>query len=478
MGRRQVAGISVYPRGTCWAYLVEGPGHPLTGERQRGYRGGFASSDDAWTAAIDAKRRLDSGLAPHAKRLRVSVFFAEWLTSIKPTVKPTTWAGYRNTVDYYVIPTLGKRWLSDLNVRTLSAFYRHLLDQGRIRSDTGSALYELWSSRRDERGGYGPRPSELAELTGMTKEAARMAAMRFRRGRVPAAIGSGLSLKSVRNVHGVIQRALRDAVAWEYLMSNPAVHVVLPRASMADRRRKPAPWSVAELGRWLELAMSDRYGGLWVLAATTGMRRSELAGVMRSLLDLDAGILQLEDTRVVVDGRPEDSDGKSAAGRRTISLDPFTVKHLVDYAAQIDDEARAHGRPDPWPYLAVSPEGVRLHPDTITRRFNRLVDRAGVPRIRLHDVRHTYATMAIDAGVNPKLLSDRIGHANELVTLQIYTHRTNGLDRPMAEQLSALIEAAVMAAKDQPQTTLGYTSGYTAAPNQRQRPPGYYPGGL
>ena len=87
-----------------------------------------------------------------------------------------------------------------------------------------------------------------------------------------------------------------------------------------------------------------------------------------------------------------------------------------------------------------------MHPDTLTRRFNRLVDRAGVPRIRLHDVRHTYATMAMDAGVNPKLLSDRIGHANELVTLQIYTHRTTGLDRPLSEQLSRLIEGAVEAA--------------------------------
>ena len=94
-----------------------------------------------------------------------------------------------------------------------------------------------------------------------------------------------------------------------------------------------------------------------------------------------------------------------------------------------------------------------MHPDTLTRRFNRLVDRAGVPRIRLHDVRHTYATMAIDAGVNPKLLSDRIGHANELVTLQIYTHRTAGLDRPMAEQLGRLIEGAVEAASQAEQVS-------------------------
>jgi hypothetical protein len=86
--------------------------------------------------------------------------------------------------------------------------------------------------------------------------------------------------------------------------------------------------------------------------------------VKRSLLDLELGTLHLEDTRVVVDGRAEDSDGKSAAGRRMISLDPYTVKHLVGYLAKIDEEAKAHGRAEPWEYLAVGPTGDRLHPDT------------------------------------------------------------------------------------------------------------------
>jgi integrase len=376
----------------------------------------------------------------------VRAFFAEWLEATRPSLKATTYASYRNMAEFYIYPILGNRWLSEVNVRTLNAFYRHLLDQGRIRSDTNTALYALWLSRREERGGYGPLPSELAAVCGTTKEAARQAVIRFRRGRVPTALASGLSVKSVKNVHGLIRRAFRDAVAWEYLISNPAVHAVLPRARSGRPVQRHALWSVEQLGRWLTLAMTDRYDGLWVLAATTGMRRSELAGVRRSLLDLDAGTLILEDTRVVVDGRAEDSDGKSAAGRRAIALDPYTVKHLACYVAKLDDEAAAHGRSAPYEFLAVGPTGERVHPDTLTRRFNRLVDRAGVPRIRLHDVRHTYVTMAMDAGVNPKLLSDRIGHANELVTLQIYTHRTTGLDRPMAEQLSRLIEGAVEAA--------------------------------
>jgi integrase len=89
--------------------------------------------------------------------------------------------------------------------------------------------------------------------------------------------------------------------------------------------------------------------------------------------------------------------------------------------------------------LFCHPDGKPIPPDTITRRFNRLVDRAGLPRIRLHDVRHTYATLSLDAGVEPKVVSDRIGHANMAYTLTIYTHRSTGRDRPAAEKIAGLI---------------------------------------
>lgn len=93
-------------------------------------------------------------------------------------------------------------------------------------------------------------------------------------------------------------------------------------------------------------------------------------------------------------------------------------------------------------YMMVNEEGRRLHPDTITARFNRLVDAAGVPRIRLHDVRHTYVTLALDAGVNPKLLSDRTGHDLGLM-LKVYKHTTIGRDRDAARRVASVIEAAI-----------------------------------
>ena len=229
---------------------------------------------------------------------------------------------------------------------------------------------------------------------------------------------------------------------WGYLLSNPATQAVVPRSRRRERQPH-AIWNVEELGRWLVVALDDRYGGMWLLAATSGMRRSELAGVRRGMLDLADGQLRVEDTRVVVNGQARNSDGKSSAGRRNISLDSFTCKELVKLLKRLDDERAAFGPDYPSHGLVMVNEAGRpLHPDSITARFNRLVDQAGVKRIRLHDVRHTYATLALDMGVDPKTLSDRIGHANMSVTLQIYAHRSQGRDQAMAQKLGDLIQSS------------------------------------
>jgi integrase len=166
-------------------------------------------------------------------------------------------------------------------------------------------------------------------------------------------------------------------------------------------------------------------------------------GVWRTraeLVDLAAARLTVEDTRVVVAGRAEESDGKTASGRRTVALDRLTISYLRRHLQMLADERREFGDSyDGHGKLFCHPDGKPIHPDTITRRFNRLVDRAGVPLIRLHDVRHTYATLSLDAGVEPKVVADRIGHANMAYTLTIYTHRSTGRDQPAADKVAGLI---------------------------------------
>jgi integrase len=274
----------------------------------------------------------------------------------------------------------------------------------------------------------------------VTIHAVRKAGTRFRTGRVPVAKSSGLAPKTVKNVHRMLHLAFSHAVAWRYLEYNPAEHASLPRESRKGTRQRGTTWTPEELATWLNVAVTDRDAGIWVLAATTGMRRSELAGAERQFVDLERAVLEIGDTRVVVDGRADESDGKTPSGRRVISLDPLTVFYLRRHLAMLADERETFGESyQDSGLLACHPDGRPVHPDTITARFNRLVGRAGVPRIRLHDVRHTYATMSLDAGVDPKIVSDRIGHANMAYTLAIYTHPSTGKDRDAAGKVAGMI---------------------------------------
>jgi len=443
--RRRVPGISVYPRGTRWSYTIYGEPDILTGKRDRTNAGGFESEDDAWTAALRQQAEMQRGRTVKPSARTVEQFFTEWLDTVKHSLKPSTYANYSTNITVYIVPTLGGRKLQDVKVPVLNAFYRHLLETGRVKPDGNGRMYAYWSARRHLRNGLGPTPTDLSAACGTSYQAAKEAVCRYRRGRTPAEYSPGLKAKSVRNIHRLIHRAFDDAVAWDYLHFNPAQHASLPREPRRRRARAtPQPWSVQELAQWLRVAQRDRFAGMWILAATTGMRRSELLGANRESLRLDLRTLALDETLIAVEGRAEQSDGKSQAGERVISLDAFTVAALREHVAMLDAERAAFGSAySEGGWLFVWPDGSRPHPDTVTERFNRLVDEAGVRRIRLHDVRHTYATLALTSGIEPKIVSDRVGHSNPGITFQIYTHPSVGADRGAAELLGQMIEQAI-----------------------------------
>lgn len=178
----------------------------------------------------------------------------------------------------------------------------------------------------------------------------------------------------------------------------------------------------------------DRFYALFLLAVTTGLRRSELCGLRWTAVDLEDWTIAVEAaTRVVVNGQAVDSDGKSATSLRLLSIDPRTVAALIEWrATQLSEEEffgcdyLHSGRVFTWQ------QGNPVHPDTIRQRFSRLAERAGLPQIRLHDVRHSYATVALRAGVNPKIVSQRLGHSSVAFTLSTYSHARPGFDREAA----------------------------------------------
>lgn len=139
--RRAITGVTVYPENGKWAYRVASEPNPLTGKRIRPCKGGFPSEEAALRQAIEAKKILDTGRSPHPEKIRVHEYFKEWLRAIEPNLKNTAAQSYRDINDAYIEPILGKRWLKDLTVPTINAFYRHLLDGGRRKGDGNDRMY-------------------------------------------------------------------------------------------------------------------------------------------------------------------------------------------------------------------------------------------------------------------------------------------------------------------------------------------------
>jgi integrase len=240
----------------------------------------------------------------------------------------------------------------------------------------------------------------------------------------------------------MLHRAWEDFTAWGWAKRNVVKDAHPPYVPRKGRQ----VWSVVQLRRFLQRARSDRFFALWVLEATSGMRRCELAGARVDGLDLDAGILDLGTTRVVVDGQVVESDGKTENAQRLVVLDPFTlavltrhVEILVRERAEFGLGYQDHGLLFCWE------DGRPPHPDTITRRFYKLLEAAGLPKIRLHDVRHSYATAGRDAKIDWKALSERIGHADVAFTMRQYVQTDLEAQRQVATTLAELILGGMLA---------------------------------
>jgi integrase len=255
-------------------------------------------------------------------------------------------------------------------------------------------------------------------------------------------VSPGLEPKTVVNTHRMLHRAWEDFTRWGWAKRNVVADAHPPRVPRKGR----TVWNVDQLQRFLRFARPDRFFALWVLEATSGMRRCELAGSRRDLLDLDAGTLDIGPTRVVVNGKVIVSDGKTENAQHVLALDPFTLAVLRAHVEMLDRERKEFGpgyHDHGW--LFCWENGEPPHPDTITRRFKRLAVRAGLPEIDLHDVRHSYATAGRNAKIDWKALSKRIGHADVAFTMRQYVQTDLEADRQVANTLAELIIGGLLA---------------------------------
>lgn len=187
-------------------------------------------------------------------------------------------------------------------------------------------------------------------------------------------------------------------------------------------------------------AAGDLLYPLWVLLATTGMRRGEALGLRWSDVDLDAGRLRVVQTLVQVRGKAMIGEPKTVRGRRPLALDRATVAVLRDHRRRMLEERLLVGAGFVDEGLVFhQPDGTCLKPDAVSAAFVRRVEGAGLPRLTLKGLRHTWATLALERGIHPRVVQERLGHSTIAITLGIYSHVAPTLHDEAAEIISDLI---------------------------------------
>jgi len=370
---------SIFKKNDRWAFRVDAGVDASTGKRRQMLRQGFKTKREAETALAAAQQSVEQGSVVAKSTMNVGAFLDEWLVSQLGRLKASTHHSYVVT-SKRIRSGLGHVQVQSLTPIQIETFYSDLLDHGR-------------------------------------------------------ADGTGLSPKTVRNTHTVLRKALSDAQRLGLVYRNAADAARGPSVERPEFR----VWSSDELREFFATAEANRLGAAFVMLATTGLRRGEVLGVRWRDLDLDARTLSVVQTITNVDGKLVFGKPKTSKSVRLISIDARTASMLRQHRRMQREDQIAMG-PD-WGNdgdLAFTDEaGGPIRPEWFSKEFGRLVAASGVPRIRLHDVRHTYATIALKTGIPAKVVSEHLGHSTIAITLDLYSHVTPGIDREATDRISA-----------------------------------------
>ncbi len=245
----------------------------------------------------------------------------------------------------------------------------------------------------------------------------------------------GLSARTIRYVHSVLRNALSQAVKWRLLPHNPTELVDLPR----QRRQEMRPLSPVEARAFLEAAREDRHGTLFELLLTTGLRPGEALGLKWCDVDFEAGRLHIQRSLVPGKGLQEP---KTPRARRVVPLPASMTQSLRGHRKrQLEERLQAGADWQEQDLVFPGTEGQPLlHRNVVRRHFKPLLEKAGLPdTTRLYDLRHSCATLLLSAGENPKIVSERLGHASVTLTLDTYSHVLPDMQESAAAKLEGLL---------------------------------------
>jgi integrase len=242
----------------------------------------------------------------------------------------------------------------------------------------------------------------------------------------------------VRNIHETIRAIFAYAISLEYIAKNPCDTVQKPR--MIDHEFQTL--SEEQCRRLIDAAQENRYGIFVIVALQTGMRLSELRGLTWPMVNFDKGQIRVAKNLYSAKGKASLEQLKTRRARRVLPMNSIARDALTQMKAiqQADQEMVGEAWKNPLELVFTNEIGIPLVAATIDRQFDRLLRRLGLPDIRIHDLRHTFATLMIERGANIKVVSELLGHANVEITLRRYVHVTNKMHESAREHMESLFQ--------------------------------------
>jgi integrase len=320
----------------------------------------------------EAANDLRKGMLAVGPKVSMQEYLESWLEEVhKPTVRLSTYLNYRKLLKNYLIPGLGKIKIQKLTPQQVQAFYSQK-------------------------------------------------------------INDGLSPKTVNNIHGVLHKALDNAVKWNVLPRNVCDAVTPPRIP----RQEKNVLTKEQAHTLLENVKEHRLEALLTLAITTGMRRGELLALRWQDINFNDCSLQVKRAvSYMKEYGYVESEPKTAKSRRTISLPIFVVDVLIRHQIQQNEQRREVG--DAWidkDLVFTNAQGDYYSPSTMLKAFNRFLKNIGLPHMRFHDLRHSAATILLTMKVHPKVVQEILGHSQIAMTMDVYSHAMPSMQDDVTKQ--------------------------------------------
>ena len=329
--------------------------------------------------AIEEAKGLDTA---KVGRYTIGQWMDVWFEHYaKVKVCPSSHQTYRGYIDNHIKPNIGKIPLEKLTSLDLQKFYKKLLEKGRV---------DRLESRHQAK---------------------------------------GLSPKTVRNLHQIIASAMKLAKEQRLILADPTEGCALPRLEHREMQTLP----VEQLQSFLREAKDSGVFELYYLELATGLRRGELLGLKWEDIDLERGDLRVKRQISRINGEVVEAPLKTKNAYRTLPLAADTIDVLKAQRKKTGDS----------PWVFPSPTGGPISPDSVLHMLHRVLKRAGLPKVRFHDLRHTFATLALQNGVDVKTVSGMLGHFSAGFTLDIYAHVTTASQCKAAKTMGSILSGSL-----------------------------------